>query len=128
MVFRTKNGTNVARPEKKITARFFKADSGNEPAREWIKGLSAGDKKAIGEDIKTAELGWPVGMPTCRKVQGDIWEVRTDLGKSRIARVLFAVEGQVMLLLHGFIKKTQTTPDHAIKLAQKRLRTHRHEQ
>ena len=47
------------------------------------------DRKRIGEDIKTIEFGWPVGMPVCRSVGGGIYEVRSDLAQNRIARVLF---------------------------------------
>ncbi|MDO8465021.1 MAG: hypothetical protein Q7S46_07190 [Gallionella sp.] len=36
-----------------LEVRFFKTDSGNEPVREWLRGLSATDKKTIGEDVKT---------------------------------------------------------------------------
>jgi len=47
--------------------------------REWLKSLSAEDRKRIGEDIKTGEFGWPVGMPVCRFMGGGIYEVRSDL-------------------------------------------------
>lgn len=40
----------------------------------------------------------------------------------RIARILFAVEGGLMVLLHGFIKKTQRTQNDDIKLAEKRFK------
>ena len=50
-----------------------------------------------------------------------MWEVRTSLA-NRIARTLFAVEGRQMVLLHGFIKKTQQTPNDEIKLVEKRFK------
>jgi phage-related protein len=49
-----------------------------------------------------------------------LWEVRSRLG-DRIARVIFYVDGQTMVLLHGFIKKTQKTPRHELDLAMKRM-------
>jgi len=39
-----------------------------------LKGLSAQDKKTIGEDIKTVQFGWPLGMPLVDHLEGDIWE------------------------------------------------------
>jgi phage-related protein len=87
-----------------LTVVFYRAESGNEPVREWLKELSREDKRKIGEDIKTAQLGWPLGMPLIRKIQKDLWEVRTTLD-SGIARVFFTVDGEYMILLHGFIKK-----------------------
>jgi phage-related protein len=99
-----------------LTVVFYRAKSGNEPVREWLKDLSREDKRKIGEDIKTAQLGWPLGMPLIRKIQKDLWEVRTTLN-SGIARVFFTVDGEYMILLHGFIKKSQKTPEHELKTA-----------
>jgi phage-related protein len=100
---------------------FYQYESGNEPVREWLKELGAEDRKTIGEDIKTVELGWPVGMPLVRKMDADLWEIRIDLSR-RIARVLFTVAGNRMFLLHGFIKKSQRTPEIDLKLARIRLK------
>lgn len=110
--------------EKKLPARFFKADSGNEPVRDWLFGLSRADKKIIGEDIKTVELGWPVGMPLCRSITSrrGLWEVRSSLPGRRIARVLFFTHEGYMVLLHGIVKKTQKTPDADLDLAEKRMK------
>jgi len=103
---------------------FYQSESGNEPVREWLKGLSREDKRRIGEDIKTAQIGWPLGMPLIRKIQKDLWDVRTTLD-SGIARVFFTVDGECMILLHGFIKKSQKTPQHELKTAVVRLANYR---
>ena len=63
---------------------------------------------------------WPVGMPLCRPMGQDLWEVRTSLGTRKFARVLFCPHDGVLLALHGFIKKTQKTPDEDLSLARKR--------
>jgi len=59
---------------KRVRAVFYRTEAGGEPAsREWLKSLpSREDRKRIGEDIKTIEFGWPVGMPVCRSVGGGI--------------------------------------------------------
>ncbi len=95
--------------------------------REWLKALpSPEDRKRIGEDIKTVEFGWPIGMPACRPLGSGLYEVRTSLGQNRIARVLFYVDKKSrMVLLHGFIKKTQKTPEADLELARKN--EHKHE-
>ena len=85
--------------------------------REWLKSLDAADRKIIGEDIKDVEFSWPIGMPLVRSLGRDIWEVRSSLAHGRIARVLFCLERECMVLLHGFIKKTQKTAQHDIDLA-----------
>src|SRR6201993_4978247 len=75
---------------KRIPAIFYRTESGGEPVREWLKGLPLPkDRKRIGEDIKTMEFGWPIGMPVCKPLGDGIYEVRTRLTQNRIARVLF---------------------------------------
>lgn len=105
---------------KRLPARFYRSDSGREPVREWLKGLDLEDRKIIGEDIKDVEFSWPIGMPLVRSLGGELWEVRSSLRRGRIARVIFCVAHGSMVLLHGFIKKTQKTPQHDIDLALKR--------
>ena len=109
---------------KRVPAIFFRTESG--PLREWLKSLpSPEDRKLIGEDIKTVEFGWPVGMPVCRSLGGGICEIRTHLKQDRIARVLFYIDAKErMVLLHGFIKKTQKTPLNDLELARKNKSKH----
>jgi len=104
-----------------LDVRFFRTDAGSEPVREWLKDLPAIDRKTIGEDIKTVQFGWPLGMPLVGHLDGDIWEVRVKL-ENRIARILFAMVGRTMVLLHGFIKKQQATPKPDLDLARDRLK------
>ena len=120
-----------ARPEtlerqgKRVPAIFFRTESGGEPLREWLKSLQPEDRKLIGEDIKTVEFGWPVGMPVCRSLGDGICEIRTHLTQERIARVLFYVDTKGrMVLLHGFIKKTQKTPLNDLELARRNKSKH----
>jgi phage-related protein len=116
----------LERQGKRVPAIFYRTETGREPLREWIKELPADDRERIGEDIKTVEFGWPIGMPVCRPLGGGIHEVRTNLAQNRIARVLFCIDKKGrMVLLHGFMKKTQKTPDEDLKLA--RINKSKHE-
>ena len=99
---------------------FFRTATGREPVRQWLQNLDKSDKKAIGEDIKLVQSRWPLGMPLVRKMETDLWEVRSHLIHGRIARILFTVAGSEMVLLHGFIKKLQATPQKDLKLARNR--------
>ena len=104
--------------QKRIPAIFFRTEAGGEPVREWLKSLSRDDRKQIGTDIMTVEFGWPIGMPVCRPMGNALYEVRTGLSSNRTARVLFYVDKRGrMVLLHGFIKKTQKTPVEDLNLA-----------
>jgi len=102
-----------------LQVSFFKSQIGNEPVREWLQSLTTEQKKRIGEDIKTVQFGWPIGMPVVRKMDNGLWEVRTKFNGG-IARVLFTVADDTMVLLHGFIKKSQKTPKDDITVAIKR--------
>lgn len=107
---------------KRLRARFFRQEGGKEPVRDWLLGMPVANRKLVGFDIQTAELGWPVGMPLCRPMGDGLWEIRTELPDKTIARVFFCVfEGQ-MVLLHGIIKKTQKTPNVELDTAKKRMR------
>ena len=98
------NGTMLP----KLKAAFFAqpgADPPSQPVREWLKSLTRNDRLEIGGDIQAVQFGWPLGLPLVRHLRGDLWEVRTSLG-NRICRVIVAVRGDTMYLLHGFIKTT----------------------
>ena len=109
----------------RLNAIFFRTRTGNEPVRDWLKGLAKDEKKAIGEDVAYVQFKWPIGKPRVDHLRGAVWEVRPSLD-TRIARTLFAVEGGRMILLHGFIKKTQRTPNDDISLAEKRFKEWQH--
>jgi phage-related protein len=107
--------------ERPLNVVFFKTDTGHEPVREWLKGLGKEDCKAIGTAILAVQYAWPLGKPLVDNLGDGLWEVRSRLD-NRIARILFAVVDQEIVLLHGFIKKTQRTPDAELELAKKRKR------
>jgi phage-related protein len=106
--------------EIRLQVVFYRTAHGSEPVREWLKYLPAADKRIIGEDIKTVQFGFPVGMPLVRKLGTGLWEVRSSL-PNRIARVIFTIEDGLMILLHGFIKKSQKTSSDDLQLARERL-------
>ncbi len=88
--------------------------------REWLKELPEEEREAIGKDLLRAQWRWPVGMPLCRAMGSGFWEIRTDLPTKRTARVLLCLYREHLVALHGFIKKTRTTPDEDIVLVRKR--------
>ena len=99
---------------------FFVTETGNEPVREWLRNLTAQERKMIGEDIKTVQFGWPLGMPLIKKLEPGLWEVRSKL-VNKISRVIFTVIDEHIILLHGFIKKSQALPKEDLHLARQRL-------
>ena len=100
---------------------FYRSENGTEPVREWLKELRRENRKTVGEDIKTAQFGWPLGMPLIRKMEKGLWEVRSNI-RDGIARTFFTIEEDTMVLLHGFVKKSQETPPNELHTARRRLR------
>ena len=107
--------------ERPLHVVFFKTSAGNEPVREWLKGLPPEERHTIGEDLLTVQHAWPVGKPLVDHLGDGIWELRSRL-PNRVARTLFMVAGGAIVLLHGFIKKTQKTPARELDLARRRQR------
>jgi phage-related protein len=105
---------------KKIPLIFYRTSAGNEPVREWLKGLDQVERQAIGSDLLRAQWRWPVGMPLCRPMGSGLWEIRTDLPTERTARVLICVYREHLVALHGFIKKTRSSPVEDLAMARKR--------
>jgi phage-related protein len=104
-----------------LVVQFFRQPgSGVEPVRDWLRSLPESERKLIGGNIRKVQFAWPIGLPLVDHLDGEIWEVRSRL-RDRIARVLFAIDSDVMILLHAFIKKTQKTPEHDLLLAKQRL-------
>ena len=95
---------------------------GANPVRDWIVALAEPDRRTIGKDVQKVEFGWPIGMPYCRPLGRGVWEVRSDLSSGRIGRVLFCLRDGEMILLHGFIKKSQKTPPHELDTAVRRMK------
>lgn len=101
---------------------FYRTESGGEPVLDWLRALDPDDRRTVGFDLATIQIGWPVGMPLCRALGQGLWEVRSNLAGGRTARVLFFVGGDKIGVVHGFIKKTRKTPDEDMALARRRMK------
>jgi phage-related protein len=100
---------------------FFQSDAGNEPVRHWLKALPKEECKTVGVDILKVQYAWPLGKPLVENLGDGLWEIRSRLA-NRIARTVFMVVDEEIVLLHGFIKKQQKTPTDELDLAKKRMR------
>ena len=105
---------------KKVSAVFYKTDAGNEPVREFLLALTDEDKKSLGADIMAVEMLWPVGYPRVRKLEKDLWEIRSVISDKRLVRIFFTVCENRVILLHSIIKKSKKTPKYDIDVANKR--------
>jgi phage-related protein len=105
---------------QKVPVVFYKTAAGVVLVREWLRSLPEADRNIIGRDLMRVQYRWPVGMPLCRPLGGGLWEVRSDLPSSRIARLLFCFNKGRLVVLHGFIKKTKKAPADEMEIARKR--------
>lgn len=106
---------------KAIPVYFFKEDSGNEPVRKWLSELSNKDRKIIGRDLRIVQLDWPIGSPLIKSLGNRLWELRSSLD-GRISRIIFIFQDGAIVLLHGFVKKSQKIPLNELELARKRAK------
>ena len=100
---------------------FFETTNGNQPARDFIKGLPKDDQKEIGADIRVVQNSFPVGFPLVRKLNPDLWEIRSII-RDGIFRVFFTVFGEKIILLHAIVKKSMKTPPQDLNVALTRLK------
>jgi phage-related protein len=107
---------------KKLPAVFYCTKLGGRPVRDFLIELPREERRIIGEHIATVEYGWPIGKPTCAPIGLGLWEVRSSLPSKRIARILFTIHEGQMVLLHGFVKKTQKTPHGDLDIARERMK------
>ena len=105
--------------ERPLNVVFYRTSAGNEPVRQLLKSLPVEERKIIGTDILAVQYAWPVGKPLVDNLGEGVWEIRSRL-PNRVARTLFAVIDEEIVLLHGFVKKQQQTPPQELALAKKR--------
>lgn len=103
---------------------FYTTAAGNKVVKNWLQSFSKEDRNILGRDLLTVQLGFPLGLPLCRSLGGGLWEVRSTLTGRAEARMIFYFDSQAqaLVILHGFIKKSQKTPKAEINLALNRKR------
>jgi len=101
-----------------LQVQFFRQGSA-EPVRAWLQELSNPIRHKIGTNVQAVQWRWPVGPPLVDGFGNGLYEVRTSVDDD-IYRVFFCNIQHTMVLLHGFMKKTQRTPKADLDLARKR--------
>jgi phage-related protein len=106
------------------TVLFYRTAAGNDVIKDWLRAFEKPDRAILGEDLKTVQFGFPMGLPLCRSLGQGLWEVRSSLTGNREARMIFYhdSDAEALVVLHGFLKKSQKTPKGEIDLALRRKR------
>ena len=105
-----------------VPVRFYRSEAGRDPVLDWLRGLDKEDRRTIGLDLMRVQFGWPIGMPLVRSLKDGLWEVRSSLPSQRIARLIVCFHDRMLVVLHGFIKKTQKMPMDDLNLAKRRMK------
>lgn len=97
---------------------FYERENGKVPVQEFLQSLSRQQHaKAIHEIEILEQFGNALRMPHAKHIDGKLWELRIKAG-SDISRIFYFIHiGNDIVLLHGFIKKTQKTPSGEIDKA-----------
>lgn len=101
---------------------FYATAAGNEPVLDWLRSLNKDERAVIGADLRTVQIGFPIGMPVCRPWGDGLYEVRSSLPTRKEARLIFFQDAADLVIVGGFIKKSRATPTSEIESARKRKR------
>ena len=105
-----------------IPVRFYRTEAGRSPVLDWLRSLDKADRNAIGLDLMRVQFGWPIGRPLVGSLKDGLWEVRSTLPSQRIARLILCFHDQILVVLHGFDKKTQKMPADDLALSKRRMK------
>lgn len=103
-----------------FTVDFFYLDSGECPVKEFLNSTHKKMRAKIVRSIALLENnGNMLGMPYSEHLEEGIYELRVKQG-SDITRIMyFFCKGKIIILTHGFTKKTNKTPPNEIETAKK---------
>ena len=106
------------------TVLFYQTPVGRPVISEWLRSFDKPDRAILGFDLKRVQFGFPMGLPLCRSLGGGLWEVRSSLSGNREVRMIFFHDTahQALVVVHGFIKKSQKTPKADIEIASRRMK------
>ena len=100
--------------------RFYEDHRGKSPPLEFINSLKPSDRAKVDYTLRLLrEFGLALGMPHTRRIEGDLWELRP--GGNRL--LYFVYKDHQFIILHGFRKTTQETPEKHKRIARKRMNT-----
>lgn len=106
------------------TITYFIAPSGENPVKEFLESLQLRQKsKIFGIFENIRKYGLDSVVPHVKKLTGTpFWEIRV-LGQDNIRVIYLVPKSNTVLVLHGFIKKTQKTSQRDLSVAIKRYKS-----
>ncbi|MFH0790213.1 MAG: type II toxin-antitoxin system RelE/ParE family toxin [Candidatus Omnitrophota bacterium] len=101
---------------------FYRTISGSSPAEEFLDSLNSKQAQKVAWVLQLVEDLERVPVQYFKKLEGadDLWEIRTQFGGNTFRILGFFDGANLIVVCHGFVKKTQKTPQEDIKTAQQR--------
>lgn len=102
--------------------QFYKTADGKVPVAEFLDSLSAKQAQKVVWVMRLVEELELVPTTYLKKLKAtdDIWEIRAQAGNNTFRLLGFFDGDSLVVLNHGFQKKTQKTPGKDIRLAETR--------
>lgn len=103
-------------------AVYYKTSNGRVTVKDFIDHLSfKAQRKFFAKIELLEEYGPRLPEPHAKKLTGDLYELRFEAETVGVRIIYFFYTGNKIILLSGFIKKTQKTPRREIESADKRM-------
>ena len=108
--------------EERWTVEFYRDTRGGSPVQEFLDELDEDMRAKVTRSlILLSEQGDRLGMPLARPVAGYRFrELRVQMSGNAVRVFHFATSGRRIVLLHGFMKKSQKTPLRELQIAANR--------
>jgi len=100
--------------------RFYQTEDGKTPVMDFLDSLPGKVAQKVLWVLMVAEELDDLPATYFKKLVGtdDIWECRVRFGSNDYRILCFHTGGSLLVLTHGFMKKTQKTPVKEIKRAE----------
>ncbi len=104
------------------TIEFYRFANGTSPIEEFLDSLNGKQAQKVVWVLRLIEELEIVPRQYFQKMVNtdDLWEVRVQFGGNIFRLLGFFEQGSLLILTHGFAKKTQKTPAQDIALATQR--------
>lgn len=105
---------------------FYEPENGKNTIVDFLESLPKKHRaKAFWEIELLSEHGTALKEPYSKHISDDLWELRIKFS-SDISRIFYFIPiKEKIVLLHGFVKKTEKTPKNEIDLAKEKMKEYK---
>jgi phage-related protein len=104
------------------TVEFYRDVKENEPVADFIDSLPRATRAKVFRLIDLlGDYGVLLKEPYTKQIRDKIREIRIKDKQVAVRVLYFTFTGRRFILLHGFVKKAEKTPEKEIEIAEKRM-------